>query len=179
MIKGRQKKIKYIPKIYAYAKDREINLEDFNIMIEPYKVKVEKIWKESEFDEMINLLKPRDVLILFAKEDIFIPSQLKGFLTINRLFVFEKLRIIDLYTKYDSSIPQDKLMMYTLFNSFEYLNYINPPLIITEERLKFLYAILTKEEYEKLKTNSVRESIKDEDYSYITDNGLEKSLNKI
>lgn len=43
MIKGRQKKIKRIPEIYAYGKDREINLEDFNLMLEPYKVRVEKI----------------------------------------------------------------------------------------------------------------------------------------
>lgn len=128
---------------------------------------------------MVSLLKPRDLLILYSNEDIFIPSQLKGFLTINRLFVFEGLRIIDLNTKYDSNIPQKKHLMRTLFASFEYLNYINPPLFITEERLKFLYAILTKEEYEKIKTNSVRESIKDEDYSYITDSGIERSLNKI
>jgi hypothetical protein len=59
---------------------------------------------------------------------------------------------------------------------FEYFSYLDPPIIITEERLKFLHAILTKEEYEKVRRNSIDVKIENEDYSLVTEEGLTISL---
>lgn len=165
--------------IYAYVGEKEISLEDFNNKISSFNVTTDKLYTEKELESVVNLLKKDDILILYKSNLLFHPSKLKYFLKINKLFGFDKLRIIDVKSNLDSKFTVNKIQIQTLFNVFELFSYKNPPILIENDRLKYLKIVLTKEEYEKLKSNSIQDSISKIEYSLVTEEGLSDTLKSL